>query len=198
MTGGTGAMNTTQLVVVMVWLGVSGVIWGAQSAIRIVVFDQAGTPESTLRKASETASWMFGSAGVETDWIVCPSSADPEEHCALPPPGEYLKVFVRRNGAGLKRTDNGMGLSLIARGKPNVVCYVFLEPAEALAEMAYGSFASAIASTLAHEVGHLLGLKHTAFGIMKPKFERRDVVAAASGRLLFDADSTKILRASRQ
>src|SRR5262249_39669042 len=145
-----------------------------------------------------SARWIFHSAGVETAWSLCHVAADSEERCVLPPSGEYFQAIVRRNGMGLKRTDEGMGLALIVKGERRVVCYAFLERAEALAHSTHGSLAVVLASILAHEVGHLMGLKHSVNGIMKPKFERNDIVEAESGRLLFDSGDTKALRNSHR
>jgi hypothetical protein len=177
-------------------VAVSGVIGTAQPSIRIVVFDQAGVPESTLQKAVETARWIFQSASVQTYWIVCQASADPDKRCAIPHGSDYISVLLRPNGVGLQKTNEGMGLAVIVKGEPRVICYAFVEPARALANLAHGSVPVVLASILAHEVGHLRGLKHSAQGIMKSKFERSEIVEAESGRLLFDSRDAKALRAS--
>src|SRR5262249_54563805 len=153
----------------------------AQPSIRIVVYDQAGVSESTLRKALATARWIFQSAAVQTDWIGCRVSPDFNQHCALPPEGDYLKAILRQNGVGLQKTDEGMGLAVMGKGQRGFLCYAFIQPAEALANLADGSLAIVLASILAHEVGHLMGLKHSDLGIMKSKFERSEIICAESG-----------------
>lgn len=188
-------MSAGKLAAAMIGMAFSNTIEAAQPAIRIVVFDQAGVTGPTLRKASDTARRMFHVAGIETVWTVCRASVDSEQHCVLPA-GEYLQAFVRRNGKGLERTHEGMGLALIVKGERRVVCYAFVEPAEGLAELAHGSLDVALGSVLAHEVGHLMGLRHSASGVMKANFEAYDMIEAESGRLLFDLGGAKALRAA--
>jgi hypothetical protein len=91
-----------------------------------------------------------------------------------------------------------MGIALIDANEPGTICYAFLEPAEVLSESAHGSVAVVLASILAHEVGHLMGLPHSRSGVMKPALERTDIVKAESGRLLFSSSDAKSLRASRR
>jgi hypothetical protein len=49
---------------------------------------------------------------------------------------------------------------------------------------------------MSHEVGHLLGMKHSPSGIMKPTLDRRDLRDAATGFLSFTTPGAKALRAS--
>jgi len=189
-------MGIRLLAVTTIWAAVAGVVEAAQPSFRIVVYDQAGVSESTLREAMETARWIYQSAGVQTHWIGCRVSPDLNQHCALPPEGDYIKAILRPNGAGLQKTDEGLGLALMVKGEPGALCYAFIEPARALANLAHGSLAVVLGSILAHEVGHLMGLKHSELGIMKSKFERSEIIYAESGRLLFDSRDAKVLRAS--
>jgi hypothetical protein len=195
MTAGADTMSIRLLAVITVWATTTGVVEAAQPSISIVVYDQAGVSESTLRKAMETARWIFQSAGVQTHWIGCQVSPDINQHCALPE-GDYIKAILRPNGTGLQKTDEGMGLAVLVKGEPGVLCYAFIEPAQALANLAHGSLAVVLAGILAHEVGHLMGLKHSDLGIMKSKFERSEIIYAESGRLLFDSRDAKVLRAA--
>ena len=52
-----------------------------------------------------------------------------------------------------------------------------------------------LACAIAHEIGHLMGLKHGAYGIMKPNFEPRDIWAAAMAELHFTTEDARSLRA---
>src|SRR5215467_6902226 len=130
-------MSIRLLAVTTIWAAVAGVVEAAQPSIRIVVYDQAGVSESTLRKAMEAARWIFQSAGVQTHWIGCRVSPDLSQHCAIPPEGDYIKAILRPNGVGLQKTDEGMGLAVMVKGEPSILCYAFVEPAEVLANLAH-------------------------------------------------------------
>jgi len=187
-------MDTKKLAGIMMCFGACGVGRANEKPLTIIIFDQAGIEEQALRVAAVGAQRIFGSAGVETEWSVCKVSRDPTQHCALPPADTYLKVLVISNWAGPLK-DDALGLALSVKGKGGSLCYVFADPVKGFASLNNGSPEALLASVIAHEVGHLMGLKHTWSGIMKENFERRDLLAAESGRLFFNPHDAKSLRA---
>ena len=78
-----------------------------------------------------------------------------------------------------------MGLALTAAG----------EPAEGFALQIGESLAVVLGCIMAHEVGHLIGLRHSPAGIMKPQFEKRDIERANMGLLHFTEQDGSVLRA---
>jgi hypothetical protein len=74
----------------MAWMAAAGACYGAQEQVTVVIFDEAGVPAEVLKAAADTARERFREVGVDTKWSVCRVSADPSEHCALPPAGTYL------------------------------------------------------------------------------------------------------------
>ncbi|HTX35998.1 MAG TPA: hypothetical protein VME43_13295 [Bryobacteraceae bacterium] len=67
---------------------------------------------------------------------------------------------------------------------------------EAFADQIGQSPAVVLGCIMAHELGHLIGLRHRPAGIMKPRFERGDIEQANMGRLRFTGQDERVLRAS--
>ena len=53
-----------------------------------------------------------------------------------------------------------------------------------------------VGAVLAHEIGHVLGLKHAAAGLMRARLEIDDVIALREGRLAFSPIEATRMRAS--
>jgi hypothetical protein len=104
-------------------------------------------------------------------------------------------VKVVPGPSGLK-ADEALGLALNPKGGRGVVSYAFYEPVKSLAKSTDQPAFLVLACVMAHEVGHLTGMKHSPSGIMKPQFVRRDFLAAAQGRLNFTTEDGKALRAA--
>jgi predicted metalloprotease len=77
-----------------------------------------------------------------------------------------------------------------------VVSYDFYEPVKKFAEADGQPVSLVLGYVMAHEIGHLLGMKHNLTGIMKPHYDRRDLHDAGTGFLRFTAPDVKALRAS--
>jgi hypothetical protein len=133
-------MEIRKLAAVIVWIAASGGARGAEEAMTVMIFDQAGTPRPTLELAADAACRMFHIAGIETNWCMCIVSRDPNEHCLLPPAASHMQAMVVPNRTGGRPTRETMALALTIPGERPVVSYVFSEPARALAERAGRSF----------------------------------------------------------
>lgn len=186
-------MKARKLAVVTVWMAAA--CFGAETKFTVVIFDHIGMPRITLKEAAETARRTFRAAGVATDWGVCLSTADSLEHCVLPAAGTYLEVKVVASSQGLE-SDGALGLALLAKDARSVVSYAFYMPVRELAAHTSQSISVVLAAVMAHEIGHLIGLRHNPLGIMKEKFERKDLLDASAGRLNFTTGEARALRAA--
>jgi len=178
-----------------VWMAASGAVFGGQGPITVVIFDQVGMAGSTLEKAADTSRKIFRAAGVETDWILCRVSGASNEPCRLPVPGSYLEAIIVPRRAGRVRPGEDLGFALTGNAERAVTSYAFSEPVKTLAARAEGSVALVLGCVMAHEIGHLAGLQHQPYGIMKAEFGRHEILDAAVDHLNFSREDAKVLTA---
>jgi hypothetical protein len=188
-------MRIRRLATVMIRIAASRASYGALEPITVVIFDYAGTPGPTLKKASETAQTMFRMAGLETNWVVCRPVKNLVEPCLLPPAGSYLEARITPNWADSREKHEAMGFALSVNGERTAISYALYAPTKAFANRAGQSVTVVLACVMAHEIGHLMGLKHGLSGIMKAEFEPRDMLQAAMSQLDFNTEEARVLRA---
>ena len=161
--------------------------------IELRVMTYASDPEN-VRLAGQTAIDLLGAAGVRAIWRICVAGPD---RCA-PSPNARRSVLVRLLPLS-KASDPSVTGEVVkdsVTGGPAVLVYLKSEQALALSfqRSASGRSHPALATlsaghlvglTVAHEVGHVLGLPHSRTGIMKPRWDTADIIAARSAQLTF-------------
>ena len=158
-----------------------GAACGAGEPALVIVFDNAGISTSAIEEAVSTAHGVFRRAGIDMAWNICLLSVAGKAGCHLPSPDEYLRVSVVPRRKGPPATGEAMGAALTTDGA-GTVSYLFAEPADEFAIRVHQRLGVVLGCVMAHEVGHLLGLRHSFNGIMKPVFTENDMVAASLGR----------------
>ena len=183
----SGASDTTVVLHVTAELRVPH-----SSALRDAEFEVAG----------RTARSLLATAGIPVELRDC-RGATPD--CDVSAPGDVV-ISVRLRPER-KRTDV-TACGEVARdylGRPVVVVYlpphadlatafrfhVASRSNPALGEIRTGHL---VGLTLAHEVGHWLGLPHAASGVMKARPALEEVTALASQRLAFESQQGSRLR----
>ena len=161
--------------------------------IELRVMAYASDP-ANVRLAGQTAIDLLTAARVHAIWRICAAGPD---RCA-PSSSARRSVLVRLLPLS-KLSDPSVTGEVVkdsATSGPAVLVYLKSEQALTLSfqQGASGRSHPALATlsaghlvglTLAHEVGHVLGLPHSRTGIMKPRWDTADIIAARGSQLTF-------------
>ncbi len=167
----------------------TGALWGGdmgQEHVTVRVFDHAGVPEATLRKASLTAQAIFKSVRIETEWLTCFASGR-EEVCAPPAlngkvvDGDLMIIVHHRPFSRLPQPC-AFGIALReSRSRTGDTAYVFYDLVEKAATGTLHAEGQLLAVVMAHETAHLLGLAHSSGGMMSASWTKLELMKAYAG-----------------
>jgi len=183
---------------------------GIESELRITVRvrNEADLRKATLIEAERVAAWIFHRAGVATDWLDCTAtSLQPRlsSPCEVPAgPAEVWIEFLPAKGMKhLGFEHRALGVALLPAEEmfatDALVCCPCVKnlatPITTAVETE--SMTSAIlGSVIAHELGHLLGVReHSLFGVMHAPWTREELAMAQQGRLLFMPGEQRAIQA---
>ncbi|MCP5110126.1 MAG: hypothetical protein GY953_04755 [bacterium] len=170
--------------------------------ITVQVYNYARLDAGILDRAEREAARIFGSAGVDTEWLDCPLS--PEEAsrypaCNLAPAATRLtlRIVSREMADRMKLPKMSFGRSwLPEEGGFAYVSAVCAHRAEELANQIRGSEAAILGHLMAHELGHLLlgSGSHAPTGIMHVPWYPKELKLVKQGTMLFNSKQAKRIR----
>ena len=182
------------------------------SRITVYVYNYAGVDESTLHRAQRVARYLFREAGVDAVLLDGPLSSEEQpvqEAGELGPSDFFLHILTREaaESLGLRKYALGLAPGTADELNRNVV-YLFDHIAEKLAieggpvrpsriVSSSDEKAQILAYGMAHEIGHLLlgSNSHGPFGIMRARWNKKDLCDIICGFLLFTPEESQRIRA---
>jgi len=174
--------------------------------IAVTIYNYAQAPSGTLDEAEVVAARIFERAGIESSWQEHGATAVGSETVAsaLRTRNEVhitMHIVTRSMAVRLAPNHICLGLSVVPGGnKRGDMAYVFYHRVEELARGRNLSAAQSLGHAMAHEIGHLLlgTNSHSPSGLMHARWDRSDMLRAATGWLIFSDDESERLRADLQ
>jgi hypothetical protein len=169
---------------------------GSATSLTVLIYNYAQAPDGELTDAEAFAARSYRAAGIELTWVECATSEDGSEKfraCEQASKGRplFLKIIPEEMAAGIRHSaeaDDALGIAFVSHA------FVLYPRVRERARVWGLPEYVVLGRTMAHELGHLLlgANSHSATGLMRPRFTRRDV-SLESGQFLFDPQQAKRL-----
>jgi hypothetical protein len=168
-----------------------------RSSLEFRLFIHASMAVPDLTRMRDVVDGLMAPAGLATTWLDCDRQPEPCQRRA----GTIVQVFLKPH----VKPGRPLVCGEVARDPdtdvPSVIVYVGCARAVTselgrrardprLLSLRAGDI---VALALAHELGHLWGLAHSAVGVMKARHDANDLMALRSFRLSFATDEAQRL-----
>ena len=171
--------------------------------ITVTIYNYAQVPSGMLDGAEAIAARIFERAGIESSWQEHRATATGSETIASPLRTRnevHITMHIVPRSMTVRLAPNHicLGLSVVPGGnKRGDLAYVFYHRVEELARRRSLSAADSLGHAMAHEIGHLLlgTNSHSPTGLMHARWDRSDMLRAATGWLIFTDEEGERLRA---
>lgn len=201
-------MRTTSLslgLAVVLGLPVTATAFPAGAALRLKVnfYAYAQVSESTLADARATAGRILRKAGIDVEWLDCPTTDEdldkyPACEARSKPATPTIKLIDGAMARRLLQRPGALGFALLSEQTGyGTDAWVFLHRVREAAGKTSSDLSLLLASAIAHELGHLLlgAGQHSRTGIMRGDWNDETVKRAERGELVFTPQQARRMRA---
>lgn len=165
----------------------------AQVRMNVLVYDQAGVPDTTMEKGLAEAQYLLQKAGVQLRMVHCAREPD-----CVRPTGRTDVVLVFRSSAPDMLPGSALGHTVVAPDRiETTYAFIYAIPVAQLAAETQAAAWLVLGAAVAHELGHvILGPRHSGRGLMRGVWHREDIDLLRRRGLCFDTDEAAGLRAA--
>lgn len=166
--------------------------------IMIRVHNYAQVESSILVKAERITDGILKEAGVEVAWVECSAGSGPAKGptCDSPmgPTDVRLNLLPRSMSRRFHLRGDAFGVALEdAEGGLGSDAWIFCDLVKDAATQRQLTQSVLLGTVIAHEFGHLLlsTNSHSAFGLMRASWSRKELLAAEQRAMYFSTSESK-------